>query len=92
MYPIDAKRFGLAVGATLTLLYLGCMFFMATAGDAAIILLFNSLLHGFDVTSIMRVEVPLWEAAFGLVATFLLGWIAGMLTAGIYNLSLRIGK
>lgn len=89
MNPIDVKRFGLAVGATLALLYLGCMFVMATAGKAAAILFFNSLLHGIDVTGIMRVDVPLWEALMGLVETFVLGWLTGAAVAAIYNVSLK---
>lgn len=89
MNLIDAKRFGLAVGTTLALLYLGCMLVMATVGKAAIILFFNGLLHGIDVTSIMRTDVPLWEALMGLVETFVLGWLAGAAVAAIYNVSLK---
>lgn len=89
MHPIDAKRFGLAVGTTLALLYLGCMLVVATAGNAATILFFNSLLHGIDVTSIIRIDMPLWEALMGLVETFVLGWLSGAAVAAIYNVSLK---
>jgi uncharacterized metal-binding protein len=87
--PIDVKRFGLAIGTTLALLYLGCMFVMATASKAVTILFFNSLLHGINVTSIIRIDMPLWEALMGLVETFVLGWLTGAAVAAIYNVSLK---
>jgi len=89
MNPIDVKRFGLAVGTTLALLYLGCVFVMATASEAVTILFFNSLLHGIDVTGIIRTDMPLWEALMGLVETFVLGWLTGAAVAAIYNVSLK---
>tara|TARA_R110001592_G_scaffold148073_1_gene372681 strand:- start:20234 stop:20506 length:273 start_codon:yes stop_codon:yes gene_type:complete len=89
MNNIDVKRFGLAVGTTLTLLYLGCIFVMATAGEEAAILFFNSLLHGIDVTTIIRMDMPLWEALMGLIVTFLLAWLTGAAVATIYNVSLK---
>jgi uncharacterized metal-binding protein len=89
MNNIDVKRFGLAVGTTLALLYLGCVFVMATAGEAAVILFFNSLLHGIDVTTIIRTDMPLWEALMGLIETFVLGWLTGAAVAAIYNVSLK---
>jgi hypothetical protein len=63
--------------------------FVATAGQAATILVFNSLLHGIDVTSILRTGMPLWEALIGLVETFVLGWLTGAGVAAIYNVSLK---
>lgn len=89
MTLIDVKRFGLAVGTTLALLYLGCMVVMATAERAATILFFNSLLHGIDVTNILRINMPLWEALMGLVETFILGWLTGAAVAAVYNVSLK---
>ena len=88
MNPIDVKRFGLAVGTTLALLYLGCAFVMATVGKAASILFFNSLLHGLDVTSIIRMDMPLLEVLMGAVETFVLGWLTASAVAAIYNVSL----
>jgi hypothetical protein len=89
MNPIDVKRFGLAVGTTLALLYLGCVIVTATAGKAATIVFFNSLLHGIDVTSILRTDMPLWEALIGLAETFILGGLTGAAVAAIYNVSLK---
>jgi hypothetical protein len=89
MQRIDIKQFGLAVGATLALLYLGCALVMALVGRDAAIVFFNSLLHGVDVTSIIRMDLPLWEAAVGVVETFILGWLSGATVAAIYNFAAR---
>ena len=88
-YTINVKKFGLAVGLTVALLYLGCMVVMATTGHASSIQFFNSLLHGIDVSSILRMNVPLWEAGIGLVETFILGWLVGACIAGFYNMSIK---
>jgi len=89
MERIDIKRFGLASGSTSALLYLGCILVMSTAGRATTILFFNSLLHGIDVTTILRTEMPLWEMLMGIVETFILGWLIGASIASIYNFGLR---
>jgi hypothetical protein len=89
MNNIDVKRLGFAVGTTLALLHLGCLFVMATAGEAGTILFFNSLLHGLDVTHIIRMNISLSEALMGFVEIFVLGWLAGATIAAIYNASLK---
>lgn len=89
MERIDIKRFGLAFGSTSALLYLGCILVMSTVGRATTILFFNSLLHGIDVTTILRTEMPLWEMLMGVVETFILGWLIGASIASIYNFGSR---
>jgi len=58
---------------------------MATVGHEGSIKFFNSLLHGLDVSSIVRMDIPLWEAAIGITETFVLGWLIGACVAGFYN-------
>ena len=82
---INVKKLGLAFGLTGALLYLGCMLVMATVGHDDSIKFFNSLLHGLDVSSIMRTSVPLWEAGMGIIQIFILGWLTGACIAGFYN-------
>jgi hypothetical protein len=82
---INVKKFGLATGLTGALLYLGCMIVMTTVGREGAIKFFNSLMHGLDVSSIVRMHVPLWEAGAGIVETFVLGWLIGACIAGFYN-------
>ncbi len=84
---INARRLGVAVGSTGVLFYLACILTMSTAPRDKAILFFNSLLHGIDVTPILREHVPIGEVLLGIVSTFVLGWFAGALIAGFYNLS-----
>lgn len=89
MNHINIKKMGLAFGLTGTLLYLGCMILMLTMGHNGTVKFFNSLLHGLDVSSIIRMDVPLWEAGLGIIEIFILGWLVGACTAGFYNASLK---
>ncbi len=89
---LNPRCMGLAFGTTGLVFYLGCMLTMATVPRESAVTFFNSLLHGLDVGPILKTSVPLPQVALGLVTTFILGWFAGILSAGIYNLSLRLGK
>lgn len=86
---INVKKFGFAVGLTGALLYLGCAVVMATVGYDGTVKFFNSLLHGLDVSSIVRMDIPLWEAGVGIVETFVLGWLIGACIAAIYNATVK---
>ncbi len=88
MNYINVKKFGFAVGATVGLLYLGCMLVMFIVGPGGTVLFFNSLLHGLDVSSIIRMDMPVWEAVIGLIEIFILGWLSGACVAAIYNATL----
>lgn len=89
MNYINVKKFGFAVGSTLALLYLGCMLVMFAAGREGATRFFNSLLHGLDVSGIIRMDMPLWEAVIGIIETFILGWLTGACVAAIYNATLK---
>ena len=89
---LNPLRLGLGFGATGVVFYLGCMLTMAIVPREKAVVLFNSLLHGFNVDPILKTGVPAAEVVLGLVTTFILGWFAGVLIAGIYNLSLGMGK
>ena len=92
MGTIDIKRFGFAWGVTAALLYLGCVFVMAILGKEGSIDFFNRLLHGIDVTTIIRMDMPVSEMFTGLVETFILAWLVGATIASLYNLTLRSPK
>ena len=89
---LNPKCLGLAFGATGLAFYLGCMLTMATVPKESAVTFFNSLLHGIDVGPILKTSVPPGQVVLGLVTTFILGWFAGVLIAGFYNLSIRIMK
>lgn len=89
MYRLNVKKLGFAFGLTGALIYLGCMVVMATAGQEGSILFFNSLLHGLDTTNIIKMDVPLLEALFGIVQTFILWWLIGACIAGFYNAQIK---
>ena len=70
---LNVKKLGFATGLTVALLYLGCILVMLAVGQDGTVKFFNSLLHGLDVSSVIRMHVPLWEAGLGIVQTFILG-------------------
>ena len=82
-------RLGLSFGVTGVVFYLGCMLTMALVPHSQVLVLSNSMLHGFDVAPILRTSVPIGEAVLGLIATFIGGGLAGSVIAGFYNLGLR---
>lgn len=82
---INVKKFGFAVGLTGAFLYVGCVLVMGTVGHDGSVKFFNSLLHGLDVSAILRMDVPLWEAVVGIIETFVFGWLVGACIAGFYN-------
>lgn len=86
MDPIDIKRFGLACGVTAAALYLGCVIVMSLASRDGVIFFYNSLLHGLNVSSILRLEMPFYEMVIGIIQTFILAWLSGATIASVYNL------
>ena len=89
MKRINVKQLGLAFGLTGALLYAGCAVLMITVGHQGTVAFFNSILHGLDVTSVIRMDVPLWEAGLGLIEIFILGWLVGACVAGFYNANVK---
>lgn len=86
---LNVNKLGLATGLTGALLYLGCIVVMFTVGRDGSVKFFNSLLHGLDVSSIIRMDIPLWEACLGIVQTFVLGWLIGACIASLYNWKIK---
>ncbi len=85
MKKLNAKKLGLAFGSTAAILYLGCVLLMIIVGQEGMVAFFNVLLHGFDTSVIIRMDIPWWEGLIGIVLTFILGWLTGALVAAIYN-------
>jgi len=86
---INPRGLGLAFGLTATVFYIGCVITLAATPHDKAIIFFNSLLHGVDVTSILKTSMPVSQMIFGIITTFILAWFAGAMTAVFYNLSVR---
>mgnify|MGYP001792404515 CR=1 FL=1 len=89
---INPCRLGLAFSLTGVVFYLACILTMSTVPREKQIIFYNSLLHGLDVTPIMRMNVPLGEVLLGIISTFVLAWFAGAMVAGFYNWSAFSGR
>ncbi|QDV85294.1 DUF5676 family membrane protein [Planctomycetes bacterium TBK1r] len=85
MQTLSIKRFGFAIASASVVSYLGCVFVMLTVPKDVAIRFFNSLMHGVDVTTIMRWDMPIGETVLGAVGIFVLGWLFGALIACCYN-------
>lgn len=90
MGAINIKKLGLAFGVTGVILYLGCVIVMAFAGQEGTVFLFNSLMHGLDVSPIVRMDMPLSEMIIGIIETFILFWLIGATIASVYNFSIKV--
>lgn len=91
MNSLSVKRTALALGASLALLYLGCVFVMLSVPKDVVVKFFNSIMHGVNVEPIMRWDMPWWEAVIGVTETFILGWLLGAVFAVFYNLPRQSG-
>ena len=85
MQKLSPLPLGVAFGTAGVVYYVGCMIFMATATSDAVAWISNSVLHGVDVTSVMRESISLGQSLTGILLTFLGGLVFGALSAGIYN-------
>jgi len=85
MDAINVKKMGLAVGLTFALLHAACVSVFLFTSRETTIAFFNSLLHGIDVTTILRTEMSALEMTYGFFQIFVLGWLIGASIASIYN-------
>ena len=87
MNHISIRKFGLAFGITGALLYFGCALTMLILGHDSTVKFFNTLIHGLDVSSIIRTDISAVEVVLGIVQTFILCWLIGASIAAIYNIT-----
>jgi hypothetical protein len=74
---LQSTRFGLAFAIVGVVMYLGCMMLMTILGQEGTVWFFNSILHGFDVSSCIRMDVSIIDTAAGIVFTGLIGMFVG---------------
>ncbi len=92
MRTLSVARFGFALAMGAALSYVGCVFVMMTVPKDVAIRFFNSIMHGVDVTPIMRWDMPWWEMIVGVLEIFILGWLLGAIIAVFYNVGLKETK
>ncbi|MEO7905594.1 MAG: DUF5676 family membrane protein [Saprospiraceae bacterium] len=86
MNHINVKRFGFASGTTLALLYTGCIVVLSFTTVETTIAFLNNLMHGLDLSSIVRkTTIPIGEALIGVAEWFIIGWLVGASIAVLYN-------
>ena len=84
---MNPKRLGLAFAVAAGVFYLGCVFIMVFAGPPVLVIFFNGLFHGADLTPILKGSGSAWITVTGFVNTFILSWLFGALVAVVYNLA-----
>lgn len=82
---IQSIKFGIAFAVAGVTMYLGCMLLMAVLGQEGTVWFFNSILHGFDVSNSIRMDVPIVDTVAGIVFTGLIGLVVGWVIASVYN-------
>lgn len=90
-FKIDPRKFGLSIGFTFFLLYIVCMILMYFLGHDGTVTYFNNMLHGIDISSIVKINVTLTEAFAGIIEIFVLGTFIGICIGGFYNI-LLVGR
>lgn len=91
MNKVSASRFGLACGIAFAIGDAACVLVKGILPLDTQIRVFNTLLHGVDITTVVRNEMSMGEMALGLIGWFAIGSIFGAIVATAYNISLRIG-
>ncbi len=89
MKTLNVKKLGMAFGITGVLLYIGCVLIMLIAGTNGTVFFFNSIFHGLDTTSVIRMDISWWETLTGLIVTFVLAWLTGASVAYFYNMDAK---
>ena len=87
MSHLNVGKFGLAFGLTSLILYAGSVLIIGLTGQKGTIVFFNTLLHGLDVSSIVRTDMSLTEMFIGIAQSFIMAWFVGAMIATIYNFS-----
>jgi hypothetical protein len=89
IFRIDPRKLGISIGFTFFLLYIGCMILMYYLGHDGTVTYFNNMLHGIDISTIVKMNVTLAEAFAGIIEIFILGTFIGLCIGGFYNILLR---
>ena len=86
---LNVLKLGWAFGFTFALIYFGCAMVMFATGHDGTVRFFNSLFHGFEFSSIIRMDISPTEELLGIAQIFVIAWVVGASIAGIYNATLK---
>ena len=85
MNTLNPKVTALTLGSVSGIIYIACVLLFAVAPRAGIALA-NTMVHGLDLTSIMKASMaPFGTILVGLVEIAILGYLVGWLFAVMYN-------
>lgn len=85
MNQINAKKFALASGFTGAIIYTSCFLLMSILPKETLIKLANLIFHGIDFSQDLRMDIPILETLLGIVASFILWSIVGLILGIIYK-------
>ena len=89
VYRLSVTRLSFAMASIFAFVYAASVIIVMSGPQEVTIRFLNSILHGFDVTAIMRWEMPWWEMVVGVLEVFIIGWLCGAAMAIMYNLPAR---
>ena len=73
-----------SVAATAAVFYAACIMLLWIAPNAAIVF-FNALMHGVDVTGLIKADLGIAQALTSIITGTLTAWVTGWLFATVYN-------
>ena len=85
MNQLNVKSFALASGLTGSVVYLACFVVMSIFPKDVLIQMGNLLFHGVDFTEDLRMGIPITETLLGIVASFVVWGVVGLVFATFYN-------
>ena len=85
MNHIKVTKFGLAIGIAATLYYFACALVFMIGGRDVSIQYLNSILHGVDVSPILKESMTVGELCISLIDFFVITTLIGATVAAIYN-------
>ncbi len=85
MSQVNSKKIALASGITAAIIYTSCSLFMTILPKGTLVKLANIIFHGVDFSSNIRMNIPLSETLLGIVISFILWGIMGLIFSTIYN-------
>ena len=85
MNQINSKKIALASGFTGAIIYTTCFLLMRILPKETLIKLGNLIFHGIDFTNDLRMDIPISESLIGIMTSFIILGIFGLLIGSIYN-------